>query len=190
MGLSDVPTLHLESILEGKTGHKVLLILDGYNEYIPGTNRSIDKALEERDTNRYTILTCCPGDILCGDEEAVVEIKGFTSASAIKWIKLFVKSDKIVYQCQETLMVPSQHPLLLFMCAVIVLESNIAANTSGKTVDIAFNMVLQRAANQNFKCNPEEKKLEQWLNILNEMSWEALKKDTGQYLLNKVAARY
>ena len=77
MGLSDVPAVHLASILEGKTNHKVLLILDGYNEYIPGMNASIDEALKEGNVTRCTILTCCHGDYHGSNVDAVVEIKGF-----------------------------------------------------------------------------------------------------------------
>ena len=46
--LKDVPTEKIKSILEGKTEKqtKVALLFDGYDEYQPGSNKDIDKALE------------------------------------------------------------------------------------------------------------------------------------------------
>ena len=50
-------TRHIESILEGETNHKVLLLLDGYDEYRRGINRDIDEAIESKIGNCLLILT-------------------------------------------------------------------------------------------------------------------------------------
>ena len=190
MGLSDVPTVHLESILEGKTKHKVLLILDGYNEYIPGMNASIDKALTEGNINRYTILTCCHGDYLDNDVDAVVEIKGFASESGEKWIISFLpilKSRRNMVIQYQNLVLQNFQDFKLFMVAAVSLETNASADTFAKFLEIVYNMILERATIQKFKLKPEElEQLTDWLNILNQMSWEALQKDVGKYLLSKV----
>ena len=190
MGLSDVPALHLESILEGKTDHKVLLILDGYNEYKPGTNRSVDKAIAESNANRYTILTCCHGDYDDNDVDAVVAIKGFASKISAQWLGSFLEAPhlikKMVREYGELLetVIP---PLKQFMLAAVSLETNASANTFVNFLDIVCNVILERAAIQNFQCKLDElEKRTLWLNILNEISWEALQKDSGQYLLCKV----
>ena len=44
----DVSLDHIESIVKGITKHKVLLLVDGYDEYTRGTNRYIDAILESR----------------------------------------------------------------------------------------------------------------------------------------------
>ena len=190
MGLSDVPTVHLESILEGKTKHKVLLILDGYNEYIPGMNASIDKALTEGNINRYTILTCCHGDYLDNDVDAVVEIKGFASESGEKWIISFLpifKSRRNMVIQYQNLVLQNFQDFKLFMVAAVSLETHASADTFAKFLEIVYNMILERATIQKFKRKPEElEQLTDWLNILNQMSWEALQKDVGKYLLSKV----
>ena len=41
----DIPLL--QNLLQGKTKHKVLLLLDGYDEYTPGTNKKLDRAIEK-----------------------------------------------------------------------------------------------------------------------------------------------
>ena len=53
---------HIESILNGTTKHRVLLLADGYDEYTRGTNRYIDAILESRSSNVSLILTSRPGD--------------------------------------------------------------------------------------------------------------------------------
>ena len=51
---------HIEAILKGKTNHRVLLIMDGYDEYKPGANKDIDKAIESSIGNCFLILTSRP----------------------------------------------------------------------------------------------------------------------------------
>ena len=50
--LEHINTDYINSILHGKTKHKVLLMLDGYDEYKPGTNQELDTAIPK------TIGTC------------------------------------------------------------------------------------------------------------------------------------
>ena len=50
----------IESILEGETSHKVLLLLDGYDEYKPGTNADVDRAIEHSVGNCFLIVTSRP----------------------------------------------------------------------------------------------------------------------------------
>ena len=190
MGLSDVPAVHLESILEGKTNHKVLLIVDGYNEYIPGMNASIDKALTEGNTNRYTIITCCHGDYLGNDVDAVVEIKGLGTYEIKAWNNSFFKNYELKMNMARqfsSLLAMTNLPLKEFMMAAVSLETNASADTFAKFLDIVYDRIVERATIQKFQRKPEElEQLTDWLDILNEMSWEALQKDVGQYLLSKV----
>ena len=58
--LRDSDTNLLTSVLNGLTNHKVLLLLDGYNEYTPGTNSEIDKAIQSGVGKCFMILTSHP----------------------------------------------------------------------------------------------------------------------------------
>ena len=40
-----VKSSEIKSILEGETNQRVFILLDGYNEYNPGTNTHIDRAI-------------------------------------------------------------------------------------------------------------------------------------------------
>ena len=51
----------IQSILLGKTGHKVALLLDGYDEYKRGTNCEVDEAIESGIGNSLLLLTSRPG---------------------------------------------------------------------------------------------------------------------------------
>ena len=51
---------NIQSILKGKTRCRVLLIMDGYDEYKPGTNKEVDRAIEATMGNCFLILTSRP----------------------------------------------------------------------------------------------------------------------------------
>ena len=44
--LTEMDKMPIEKVIEGKTKQKVLLLLDGYDEYTAGTNKDIDRAIE------------------------------------------------------------------------------------------------------------------------------------------------
>ena len=50
----------IKSVLNGQTSHKVLLLLDGYDEYTPGINSDIDKVIQSGIGKCLTILTSRP----------------------------------------------------------------------------------------------------------------------------------
>ena len=52
----------IESILTGKSKHKVLLLLDGYDEYTPGTNKEVDRAIGQGIGKCFIILTSRPNE--------------------------------------------------------------------------------------------------------------------------------
>ena len=58
--LRDSDTNLLTSVLNGLTNHKVLLLLDGYDEYTSGTNSDIDKAIQSGVGKCFMILTSRP----------------------------------------------------------------------------------------------------------------------------------
>ena len=64
---------YIESILEGETNHKVLLLLDGYDEYRRGTNKDIDEAIENKIGNCFLILTSRPRND-SGDKKIVSKL--------------------------------------------------------------------------------------------------------------------
>ena len=77
-------------ILTGKSNHKVLLLLDGYDEYTPGTNTELDRAIEKAIGKCLLILTSRPQDGMDFTEkirrkmDGEVTIKGFSEENIKK----------------------------------------------------------------------------------------------------------
>ena len=94
----DIPLL--QNLLKGKTKHKVLLLLDGYDEYTPGTNTELDRAIEKPIGKCFLILTSRPkeGKDFTGkirkkmDGEVVIE--GFSEENIKKCCSQYLGSEK------------------------------------------------------------------------------------------------
>ena len=79
--LKKVSSARIKDILKGKTKHKVVLLLDGYDEYKKGKNTEIDKAIEQGLGNCFLILTSLPGyidDSARDKMDGEITIEGFS----------------------------------------------------------------------------------------------------------------
>ena len=89
------------SLLNGETNHKVLLLLDGYDEYTPGTNSDIDRAIESGVGKCLMILSSRPEHLfLSKDKKSVknamdgeVRIEGFSQENIKKCSAKFLESE-------------------------------------------------------------------------------------------------
>ena len=200
MSLSLASHHNLQTILEGSTKHKVLLILDGYDKYVPGTNISIDRVVELGLSSGSVILTCCLGKYLSSDirsqMDAEVDLIGFDPERVSQWIQLYnfqkniASNQEMLQNFHDLLTHPAkfQVPIGTLMVTVIFIENKAPAKTLTKLVCAVQNMILTRASQNNFGCLPSElKDLEKWLSILGEISWKSLQKDIRQHLLEKVS---
>ena len=130
-GLKRVSSEYLESILEGETNHKVLLMLDGYDEYKPGTNDDIEEAIKSTIGNCFLILTSRPGDYLKKstrdkmDGEIIIE--GFSKENikvcSAKYLKSEERSEEMLRQAKETGIDVLLHiPIILVMTVVVFIQ--------------------------------------------------------------------
>ena len=197
MGLSHAAQHHLQPILEGKTNHNVLLILDGYDKYIPGTNKNIDMVVEMGLKSGSVIITCCYGDYLHGQVQkqmdAVVDITGFYGTKPEEWAELYLGSTtrrKDMYEQYKDLLphcIEFTRPIFILMASVIYIEKNLPLKTETEVLCNVQEMILKRKSMEYFGCPPSElKDFETWLRILGEISWKSLQKDVRQHLLDKV----
>ena len=79
--LKKVPDEKIKAIIEGNTGHKIALLLGGYDKYKRGANEDIDRVIEMPDINTFVILTSLPGYVgkeLKNEMDGEVVIEGFT----------------------------------------------------------------------------------------------------------------
>ena len=108
-GLAQVSNQYIESILKGNTSSKVLLMLDGYDEYKPGMNEDVDEAIESGIGNCFLILTSRQGDYLSKsirdkmDGEIVIE--GFSEENiklcSTKYLESEERSEQMLKQARD-----------------------------------------------------------------------------------------
>ena len=192
---------YIRSILEGNTGHKVLLLLDGYDEYKAGTNKDIDEATEFTFGNCVLLLTSRPGDCYVSKRirnkmDGIVTIEGFSEENIIKCSTLYLGceeySNKMLDQARKTgLNELLKVPIILLMCCVVFMEEKSLPNTQTRLYAIVFELIMDRTILSIFNCKSADlPNITHLLNILGEFSWKALQSDFQQILLNKVRIHY
>ena len=126
----------VESILTGKPKHKVLLLLDGYDEYIPGTNKELDRAIEKNVGECLLILTSRPLDQkdfklkIRAKMACIVNIQGFSEENiknccfqflgSEEEAEIFLKQAKTKAGLYELLKVP----IILLITSVLYNETD------------------------------------------------------------------
>ena len=192
-GLKRVANAYIESILEGETNHRVLLMLDGYDEYKPGTNDDIDTAIESTIGNCFLILTSRPGDYLSKsirdkmDGEVVLE--GFSEEKigeySTKYLGNVQKSNEMLSQARNIGVFRLLHvPIILVMVVVIFNEEHSLPKSRTHIYKTIFQLVINRTL---LKKLDDILNIEDLLYTLGEFSWKALQNDIQQLLLNKVS---
>ena len=187
---------HIKSILVGKTRHRVLLIMDGYDEYTPGTNRELDDAIELGIGNCFLILTSRPGNYVSKrirdkmDGEVIID--GFSKENIVKCSTLYLdsaeKSDEMLKQARETGIDVLLHvPIILLMVCVVFDERQSLPKTKTGIVQIIYELAMDRSTIKAFGCKSSEvRNLDGLLYALGEFAWKALQNDIQQLLLIKV----
>ena len=195
-GLKQVTNDYIESLLEGETRHRVLLMLDGYDEYKPATNDDIDRAIESTIGNCFLILTSRPGDYLSKsirdqmDGEIVIE--GFSEENikecSTKYLDSREKSQEMLEQAEETgIKDLLRIPIILVMTVVIFSQEKSLPKSKTGIYKTIFQLVIDRTTLKTFGCKSEAiSNLEDLLHMLGEFSWNALQDDVQQLLLKKV----
>ena len=182
---------NIRSILQGPDSSRVLLILDGYDEYCKGTNTDIDAAIHSEDNDYLLIVTSRPGSLNYSfrkqfDEE--VKIKGFDEDNFREYVRQHGRSEEdakklIVTGASNELL---RVPIILLMSCVLHEEGSIPR----RKIDIVQKMyrrILDRSAENYFGRKTEQiENLTNCLYILGKLSWEALQGETRQLLINKV----
>ena len=195
---------HIESILRGKTTHRVLLLLDGYDEYKPGTNESIDRAIEHSVGNCFLILTSRPSrpsddehflskeirDKMDGE----VRIEGFTEESlytcGTKYLESEEKCQLLIQQSKQAGVYPLLRvPIVLLMICVVFSLNGSLPQTRTALYEKIFELTIDRTALKTFSPGfyaDVKEFLDSLLFALGELSWKSLQKGIQQLLLKKV----
>ena len=194
----------IRAILEGKTKHKVALLLDGYDEYKRGTNKEIDEAIESGIGNCLLLLTSRPGYVEKDIQDRMdgrVKIEGFCYKKIHECCNLYLGSeeqtDKLIKQAQEAdicYFSKYRHdpgllriPIILLMICVIFDEKQTLPKKKTEIIGTIVELMMDRSTLKHFGCKSLElEHLDSLLYALGELSWIALQKDIGQLLLIQV----
>ena len=191
--------------------HKVLLLFDGYDEYTPGTNRELDRAIEKTVGNCFLILTSRPKEgkdftgKIRGEMDGELVIRDFSKENIKKCCSKYLGSDeeadkflkeaKTKADLYELLKVP----IILLMTSVLynedekksLAEDDKKGLPERKTelYENLYESVMDRSTLKpnNFECySSEVPNIQDMLQTLGRFAWKALQRDVGQLLINKV----
>ena len=197
----DIKLLH--NILEGKTNHKVLMLLDGYDEYTPGTNKDIDQAIEKTVGKCLLILTSRPKEekdftVKIRDKmDGEVEIRGFSDENILKCCSQYLGSEQEAENFLEEaekkagLYELLSVPIILLITSVLYNEDEHKSLPERKTelYKDLYEFVMDRSTLKPHNYGVYSSKvpnLQSKLHILGRFAWEALQRDIRQLLINKV----
>ena len=183
------------AILKGKTKHKILLLLDGYDEYKPGKSKDIDNAIEKTVGTSVLILTSRPGYLskkIRPIMRNIATIKGFNEENIMKSSELLLGNKEqaleMIEQARKAGIYDLLHvPIILLFSCLVFQEHNSLPKTQTEIYQEIFRLLIDRSTDKDESLKDLDRdSLEDLLDILGEASWKALQKDTGELLLNKV----
>ena len=156
-------------ILNGHTNHKVLLLLDGYDEYTPGTNSDIDKVIQSGLGKCFTIITSRPehdtkytktpfvSRTIRNAMNGEIIIEGFSQENiercSAKFLESENKSKKMLNQAKrsgvDTLL---SVPIILLMTCALFEENESLPKSKTDIFRTIFELVMDRSSLKRFGC--------------------------------------
>ena len=191
----EVKPENVKTILKGKTKHKTLLLLDGYDEYKPGMNKDIDNAIEKTVGASILILTSRPGFLskdIRDKMKNIATITGFNERNIIKSSELLLGSkeeaETMIKQAEKAGIYDLLHvPIILLFSCLVFTEHNSLPKSQTEIYKQIFKLLIDRSAEKDETLkNLDKDSLNDLLDMLGEASWNALQKETGELLLNKI----
>ena len=187
----DVPQSHVKAILEGNL--KVLLLLDGYDQYHRGINLDIDNAISDTIGNCFLVVTSTSGsDFSTFDRDQFdveVQIRGLNEDNmrrcTYRYLESAEEAEAMIEKCKEVGMFELlQNPLGLL--AVSVLCNQYQYHNMRHT-DIVGNILGVWTDRSRQKYGDQLLNLSQTLSSLGQLTWEALEATTTvKALINEV----
>ena len=201
--LDDADTELIDNIILGKDNHSVLLLLNGYDEYTPGTNTELDCAVTKTVGKCFVILTSRSNggktftENIQNKMDGEVVIQGFSKENIKKCCSLYLGSeseaDKFLQEASEKagLYELLKVPIILLMTSVLYSEDEKKSLPERRTelYQNLYEFVMDRSTLKphNFGCySSEVPNIQAMLLVLGRFTWEALQNDVRQLLINKV----
>ena len=184
----------IKNILEKESEGKVLLILDGYNEYNKGTNAAIDSAIEDTIGHCFLIVTSRDGDYISNDVrnrlDGEIEITGLSSENIQKYGTNYFENEETGRKLQQKAVEVGiaellRIPIILLMVCILYDQLKKLPRSQTEIISRIVALLLDRSALKHFKKKYMKiPGILQHLFKFGELSWKALK--SRQSLLSKV----
>ena len=186
----------LKSILDGTIKYKVLLCLDGYDEYAPGTSEAIDQAIRSPNENYSIVVTSRPGQYVSrtviSQMNYQLQLDGFRDDEIKKCTEDYLgkaeETQKFIESLKDTgLKDLSKIPAFLLMLLQLHGKLEFLPKKKTQVIWNIMKMCIDRSVQRHFhKTVDEIENLNEMLCRLGELSWNALKKSVTNLVLNKV----
>ena len=194
---NEVKAEELNFILSGKSGSKILLLIDGHDEYKSGTNDNIDEAIKkEKLWNCWMILTSRETKQL-GDikkyMDAEAEIRGFDSKNIKTYVSRSLgseqKAEELLKQAVNRSIDISKGimtiPILLHMICVLFMCNMSLPKTKTGIIQAIVNRCVDREAIRA-KGQKAIDSANQALYNLGKLAWQGLKEAGKKLFFDKV----
>ena len=182
--------------MAGTIKRRVLLCLDGYDEYTSGTNEAIDKAISSSNENYNILVTSRPGQYvsrsLIDQMNFQLQLDGFQDDEIKKCTEDYLgkaeESQEFIQSLNTTgLKDLKKSPAFLLM--LLQLQGKLDPLPKKKT-DVLWNIIkmcIDRSVRKHFRKSVDEiENLNEMLCNLGELSLNALKKSVTNLVVDKV----
>ena len=197
MKAKKVSAENVKFILEGTVRCKVLMLFDGYDEYKKGTNNDIDEAISDTMGDCFIIITSRPGDYMTKDDQdqmdGEIQIVGLSEESveecAAKYLESEERASNLLKQSERAqIKALLRIPIVLLMVCILYHENQSLPSSKSDIVWKVIVMCIDRSTIKHLgKKSNEIADLDDLLDILGQLSWESLQRNTKQLLIRKVS---
>ncbi len=189
LNISQVSVGDIRAILHGKVGSKVLLLLDGFDEYKTGTNEDIDAAIMNGIGNCLIILTSRPGDHLKSIKhyfDAEIKILGLSKQNIEKCATQYLGnrewSADLLEQCSKNQALSDllHIPILLLMICSMYMQNKTLPHSITEIIGNVVQMTISRTTLKTIRKTARDvEELEFLLQKLGKLAWSALQKGSS-----------
>ena len=191
-----IPPEKVKSILEGTVKCKVLLLFDGYDEFKTDINTDIDEAISDTIGDCFILVTSRPGDYMSKDDQnqmdGEIQIAGLNEGSikecASKYLESEERASDLLEQTKDAeINGLLRIPIVLLMVCVLYHEHQSLPSSKTDIVWKIIRMCMDRSTLKHLgKKSSEIADLDEMLDILGQLSWESLHRDTKKLLIQQV----
>ena len=192
----DISEEEISDILRGRN-KKVLLLLDGYDEYTKGTNKDLDAAIEHTIGDCFLILTSRDGDYISRETrnklDGEIEITGFDKHQVRRYATCYFGSEETatkMYKKAEAADVEGllRLPIILLLVCVLFDENEDLPTSQTEIISQIVELFMDRSAIKHYgKKAKDIAGIEEMLYKMGELAWRTLRKETRQLLLSSVS---